>query len=235
MTLPEQCPYLPGESEQKLFLRLEDDENPVFLNDFLTRAGFRRSQGIMYKPACQDCNACVSARVVTSEFQPSRTQRKVLRRNIDLERRVQPAIATYVQYRLLRTYLDARHTDSGMADMSYAEYQAMVEDTPVNTSMVEYWRKDDAGEEQLIAACLLDNLADGPSMIYSFYAPGMENRSLGSFMVMMEVHHANLQKLPYVYLGYWISNCDKMNYKTRFQPVEGLIDERWQRITEFDD
>src|SRR5579863_1513820 len=220
------CPYLPGRVERKVFARLT---GPLAqpLSEALTHSGFRRSQSIAYRPACEGCNACVSVRIVADEFLPSRGQRRIVRRNTDLTRRQAPAEATREQFALLRTYLDSRHSGGGMSDMGLFDYVAMVEETPVNTHIVEYRQPDGT----LVACALTDVLRDGLSMVYSFFHPGQEPRSLGSYMILDHVRAAAALKLPYVYLGYWVRGSEKMDYKIRFSPLEALTQNGWEPLT----
>ncbi|MGH6888842.1 MAG: arginyltransferase [Rhizomicrobium sp.] len=224
------CPYLPGRTERKVFARLN---GPLAqpLNEALTHSGFRRSQMIAYRPACDGCSACVSVRVVTKAFAPSRNQKRIARRNNDLIRREVPAEATREQFALLRAYLDSRHAGGGMSDMGLFDYVAMVEETPVNTHIVEYREEPaDGRRAQLLACALTDVLRDGLSMVYSFFHPGADSRSLGTYMILDHVAAARRRKLPYVYLGYWIRGSTKMQYKSRFRPLEALTRDGWARL-----
>jgi len=219
------CPYLPGKVERKVFARLT---GPLAqpLSEALTHSGFRRSQSIAYRPACEGCNACVSVRIVADEFVSSRSQKRIIRRNQDLSRAAVPAEATREQFALLRTYLDSRHSGGGMSDMGLFDYVAMVEETPVNTHIVEYRRPDGT----LLAAALSDVLRDGLSMVYSFFHPGEEARSLGTYMILDHVEAAKARGLAYVYLGYWVRDSDKMDYKSRFAPLEALGPTGWEPL-----
>jgi len=224
------CPYLPGRTERKVFARLA---GPLAqpLSEALTHSGFRRSQTIAYRPACDGCSACVSVRVVVDGFQISRSQRRIARRNGDLVRREVAAEATREQFALLRTYLDSRHSGGGMSDMGLFDYVAMVEETPVDTHIVEYRRPDTNGMPGALLACALtDVLRDGLSMVYSFFHPGEDARSLGTYMILDHMRAAATRKLPYVYLGYWVEGSAKMDYKSRFRPLEALTKEGWERV-----
>jgi arginine-tRNA-protein transferase len=231
ITTPAPCPYVEGRFERKIFTRLRGAE-AAGVNDALTQLGFRRSQNIVYRPACDGCSACVSVRVVVDAFVPNRSLRRVWRRNADLVARPCPAEASREQFALLRRYLDARHADGGMAEMDALDYRMMVEDSPVETTIVEFRERPAVGQEggRLVAACLTDIMSDGLSMVYSFFAPDQEARSLGSFMVLWHAAHARARGLPYVYLGYWVADCQKMSYKTRFQPLERLTADGWVRF-----
>ncbi|MBV9569637.1 MAG: arginyltransferase [Alphaproteobacteria bacterium] len=224
------CPYLPGRVERKVFARLTGSLAQQ-LNEALTHSGFRRSQMIAYRPACDGCSACVSVRIVVDEFRPSRSHRRIWKRNLDLRRREVRAEATREQFALLRTYLDSRHAGGGMSDMGLFDYVAMVEETPVNTHIVEYRRPaNGAAHEVLLACALTDVLRDGLSMVYSFYHPGQTMRSFGTQMILDHIAEAKQRGLQYVYLGYWISGSEKMDYKSRFRPIEALRSEGWTRL-----
>ena len=219
------CPYLPGKTERKVFARLGGNLAQP-LSEALTHSGFRRSQSIAYRPACEGCIACVSVRVRAGAFAASRNQKRILRRGEDLARAEVAAEATREQFALLRTYLDSRHPGGGMSDMGLFDYVAMVEETPVDTHIVEY-RKEDG---TLVACALTDRLKDGLSMVYSFFHPGEEVRSLGTYMILDHVRAAQAQNLPYVYLGYWVRGSDKMDYKIRFSPLEALGQNGWEEL-----
>jgi len=224
------CPYLPGRVERKVFARLNGSYAQA-LNEALTHSGFRRSQMIAYRPACDGCSACVSVRIITREFAPSRNQKRLARRNADIVRSEAPSEATREQFALLRAYLDSRHSGGGMSDMGLFDYVAMVEETPVNTHIVEYREASrDGGEPRLLACALTDVLRDGLSMVYSFFHPGEDARSLGTYMILDHVAAARVRKLPFVYLGYWIRGSAKMHYKSRFQPLEALTPDGWSRL-----
>ncbi len=230
LTAPSPCPYLPERYERKVFAHLPLSEG-ASVNDSLTQVGFRRSQNIAYRPACEACAACVSARIPAGDYIFSRSERKILSRNDDLERRVVDAEATMEQFDLLRRYLITRHADGGMAEMTWPDYVAMVEDTAVRTHIIEYRERANgrtAGE--LVACALVDVMNDGLSLVYSFYDPNQRRRSLGSFVILDHVIQACLTNLPYVYLGYWVRGSEKMDYKVRFSPIELLKPEGWSLV-----
>jgi arginyl-tRNA--protein-N-Asp/Glu arginylyltransferase len=219
------CPYLPDRTERKVFARLGGNLAQP-LSEALTHSGFRRSQSIAYRPACDGCNACVSVRIKAGAFTPHRSHRRILKRGDDLSRAEVAAEATREQFALLRTYLDSRHPGGGMSDMGLFDYVAMVEETPVATHIVEYRKLDGT----LIACALTDRLKDGLSMVYSFFHPGEEARSLGTYMILDHVRAAQAQNLPYVYLGYWVRGSEKMDYKIRFSPLEALGPNGWEEL-----
>lgn len=225
LTAPSPCPYLPGRMERKVFTKLDLMDGPG-LNDTLTHAGFRRSQSILYRPACERCSACKSARIIAGEFSPSRNQKKIWNRNLDLLRVTKPAEATPEQFALLSRYLDTRHGDGDMAGMDFFDFAGMVEDGAQRTEVVEYRDRYDT----LVAAVLVDRLADGVSLVYSFFDPDLDRRSLGAFMILDHVSHAQSEALPFVYLGYWVHGSSKMDYKARYKPLEILEPSGWRRL-----
>jgi arginine-tRNA-protein transferase len=229
VTSPSPCPYLPGRTERKVFAELKG-RDAGDLNEALGRIGFRRSQNVVYRPSCEGCQACVSLRVVASRFRPSASQRALLRRHADLEVHACEPWATEEQWQLLRRYLSSRHPNGGMAGMDGHDYADMVEQSPVDTIVVEYREPSVGGRlGKLVGACLTDRQSDGLSMIYSFYdASEGARESLGSYIILDHITRAGRAGLPYVYLGYWIRDCDRMAYKTRFHPAELLIAGQWQ-------
>ena len=177
LTSPSACPYLPGKEERKVFTHIVGRRGRE-LNEILTQGGFRRSQTIAYRPACDTCRACVSVRVLVDEFEPSGNLRRVLKDNARPDRRRRCRTGpTSEQYSLFRRYLDTRHADGGMADMTVLDYSMMVEDSHVDTRVIEYRRRGidsgitGRGTGDLIAVCLTDEMSDGLSMVYSFYDP----------------------------------------------------------------
>ncbi|MEM7744331.1 MAG: arginyltransferase [Pseudomonadota bacterium] len=230
LTAPQPCAYLDGREERKVFTTLNGGMAGS-VNNTLSQKGFRRSQSVIYRPACVGCSACMSIRIPVAGFQPSRGQRRVLKRNATLRRRPCEAWATETQFALFRRYLSARHADGGMADMDAFDYASMVDETPVNSVVVEYIEEDPVtGERQLIAACLTDVLGDGLSMVYSFFEPGEEARSLGSYMILDHIDMAREMRLDHVYLGYWVSGSRKMDYKIAYKPFELCDGTSWHRF-----
>ena len=234
LTAPSPCPYLEGQFERKVFTHLVGNK-AAEMNDLLTQGGFRRSQNIAYRPACETCRACVSVRILAQEFTPSRNMRRVLQQNQDLVGTMHDAQPSTEQYSLFRSYLDARHRLGGMSDMTVLDYAMMVEDTHVETKIIEYRRRGPdsfitgKGEGELIAVALTDRVADGLSMVYSYFNPDMEERSLGTFMILDHIERTRAMGLPHVYLGYWVNGSRKMSYKMRFQPQEHLGPKGWDR------
>ena len=224
-TAPLPCPYVPGRVERKVVTEITGPDSDT-LHDRLSRAGFRRSHNIAYAPVCPNCNACVPIRIPVERFQPGRSLRKCARANADVEGFEVPAHATTEQYALFQRYQATRHVEGDMAGMTFYDYRAMIEDTPIDTFVVEFREPDD----RLVGACLTDRLGDGLSAVYSFFDPEFERRSLGSYAVLWLIERARLLDLPYIYLGYWVADSRKMAYKSRFRPSEVLSGGVWREL-----
>ena len=231
VTAPQPCPYLEGRMERKLFTALQGDQAQR-LNDTLSKQGFRRSQNVLYRPSCAECSACMSARIRVADFKPSRTQRKILRDAAHLKRNATSPWASEDQFSLFRRYLDLRHADGGMADMDVFEFAAMIEETPVKSRVIEYFRPGaHPGDDRILTAVsLTDVFDDGLSMVYSFYDPDLIALSLGTFTILDHIAIAREAGLPYVYLGYWVPGSRKMGYKAGFNALEIYKGGRWQDI-----
>jgi arginine-tRNA-protein transferase len=222
---PSFCPYLPAQLESKLLTEISGP-SAQSAYETLTLAGFRRSHRFAYRPACAHCNACVPVRVVVNAFAPGKSLRRIRRANDDLTVSMRPARATPEQFALFCRYVRSRHGDGEMAGMTEQEYRSMVESSDIDTRLAEFRRSDGT----LVAVCLLDWLADGPSAVYSFFEPAETRRSLGTYMILWLIEAARQQAAAHVYLGYWIAQSRKMAYKTRFQPLEGFGLQGWQRL-----
>jgi len=234
LTSPQPCPYLPGQQERKVFANLAV-EGAVNLNDSLTKSGFRRSQTIAYRPACAACGAFRSVRIDVAKFNWSRRWRRVMNRNEMLEREPRHPRATREQFRLLKRYLNNRHPGGGMNEMELRDYAGMVDASPVRTVVFEYRNRagsDPEQEDALQASALTDVLRDGLSMVYSFFRPELDKRSVGAFMVLDHIRLAAELELPYVYLGYWVKGSEKMGYKADFMPLEVFDTDAWRELRE---
>jgi leucyl-tRNA---protein transferase len=231
ITAPTPCPYLPGKFERKVFTHLIGADSRG-LNTMLSQGGFRRSQNIAYRPACDHCQACTSVRVPVADFVLTKSFKRVLRKNADLVTQVVKARATSEHYSLFRGYIDTRHSEGGMADMSVLDFAAMVDDTVADSRIVEYrFDETSANAGELVSAVLMDVLGDGISMIYSFYEPSYEDRSLGTLMILDAIARAQSMGLPYLYLGYYVRGSKKMEYKARFAPQQRLTVDGWKLVS----
>ncbi len=226
LTVPSPCPYLPDRMERKLFTQLDPLDGP-HLNNYLTHAGFRRSQNVIYRPACETCRECRSLRVDVQKFQAGKSFKRTLKKNADLLIEIKYAAATDEQFDLLKRYLNDRHIGGGMTNMDFSRYEMMVEECASETEITEFRTP----EGKLIAVTLVDHLTDGMSLVYSFFDPDFAHRSLGNFMVLMHLQMCQDQNMPYLYLGYWVPDSQKMSYKARFQPCETLTHVGWKLLS----
>lgn len=224
-TAPLPCPYIPGRTERKIVTELTGADAEQ-LHDRLSRAGFRRSHNIAYAPVCIGCNSCIPIRIRVEGFTVGRTLRRVQKANADLEAFEAPPRATPEQFALFQRYQQARHGGGDMATMGFYDYRAMVEDTPIETTVVEFREPDG----RLIGACLTDRLGDGLSAVYSWFDPALGRRSLGSWAILWLVRRAAELGLPYVYLGYWVPESRKMAYKAQFRNSEILTGGAWRPL-----
>jgi arginine-tRNA-protein transferase len=224
-TAPLPCPYIKGRVERRVVTELVGRDANA-LHDQLSMAGFRRSHGICYVPACPSCDACVAVRVVVDEFKPGKSFKRIITRNSDLTAEIVEPVATHEQYALFSDYQRARHQGGDMSKMDFLDYQALIEDTPVNTFVVEFRRPSGT----LAGACLVDRLGDGLSAVYSFFDESNQERSLGTYMILWLIGEAYGQELPYMYLGFWIDGCSNMSYKSRFKPLERITPDGWERM-----
>jgi arginyl-tRNA--protein-N-Asp/Glu arginylyltransferase len=224
-TAPLPCPYIAGRTERKVVTELTG-VSAESLHDRLSRGGFRRSHNIAYAPVCPGCRSCIPIRIAVARFTPNRTQKRILQANACLSVTEMPPRATSEQFQLFQRYQQARHGAGDMATMSFYDYRAMVEDTPIESWVAEF--RDAAGE--LIGACLTDRLGDGLSAVYSFFAPELARQSLGTYAILSLTRRACEMDLPYVYLGYWVPESPKMAYKSQFRSSEVLVNGRWQPL-----
>lgn len=228
-TAPLPCPYVAGRTERKVVTEITGPEAEA-LHDRLSRAGFRRSHNIAYAPVCPNCQSCLPIRIPVARFEMDKGQRRVARANAMVEGFEAPCHATAEQFQLFQRYQLARHSGGDMASMSFYDYRAMVEDTPIETFIVEFRDPDD----RLVGACLTDRLGDGLSAVYAFYDPDLRGRSIGTYTILWLVERTRQHGQPYVYLGYWVPESPKMTYKARFKPSEILVGGTWRLLTAAD-
>lgn len=220
-TQPHSCSYLPDEQATTLFL---DPSQPMDVHVYadLSEMGFRRSGDHLYRPHCQRCNACVPARIPATGFLPNRQQKRILKRNADIEVFCTTPRYTEEYFNLYERYIDQRHADGDMYPPSRDQFSTfLVRDLPFSR-FCEFRL-----EGRLLAIAVTDLLPNGLSAVYTFYDPEEERRSLGRFAILWQIAEAVRLELDAVYLGYWIKNCQKMNYKTQYRPIELLINQRW--------
>lgn len=219
------CSYLPTEQATTLFL---DPSQPMDAQVYaeLSEVGFRRSGDHLYRPHCQNCSACVPARLPAADFTPNRQQRRIRSRNADLQ--VQAARPTFSEeyYDLYARYIEQRHADGDMYPPNREQFSTfLVRDLPF--SRFYEFRLNG----RLIAVAVTDVLPNGLSAVYTFYDPDEEHRSLGRYAILWQIAETARLGLHALYLGYWIKNCRKMNYKTQYRPIELFVNQRWVILT----
>lgn len=233
---PMPCPYLDGRVERKLFTRLPAQPDQARrLNADLSKAGFRRSHDIVYRPVCPGCTACVPVRIPVDRFRPNRSMRRNWIENQDLVLNESPPRAGVEDFALFHRYQAARHAESDMARMSESDYAAMIEEGSASAQMVTLREPDTSSRAgRLLAAVLIDRLDDGFSAVYSYYdlAETSARRGLGIFTILALIELARHHRLAYLYLGYWIGESEKMAYKSRFRPLEQLTSNGWTELDE---
>ncbi|MDX1754806.1 MAG: arginyltransferase [Marinobacter sp.] len=223
-TPPHDCSYLPDREATTMFVDPRADINKRLYSQ-LTTLGFRRSGSHYYRPHCESCNACVPVRLNAHQFRLDRGQRRVLKRNADLHCELVPAAFTEEYYQLYRTYIEQRHSDGDMYPPSREQFTSFLVEGATDTGFLEMRL---AG--RLVGLAVVDALEDGLSAIYTVFDPGEEQRSLGTFAILWQIEEVRRRRANYLYLGYWIKACRKMNYKTRFRPIEALIEGHWQAL-----
>ena len=223
LTPPHTCSYLPEEQAQTIFLDPRERVGPE-LYTALTAKGFRRSGAHLYRPQCEQCRACIPTRIPVAEFKPRRAQRRADKRNADLRYELGHAEYRPEVYRLYERYIAVRHRDGDMYPASPDQFKSFLLCPWSSTYYLSAYDGD-----TLLAVAVLDRLEDGLSAIYTFFEPDCPERSLGTQMVLEEIRMAQALDLPYLYLGYWIEQAEKMRYKAEFRPVELLVNNYWQR------
>ena len=221
LSMKSACPYIMGKIEQRIAV---DINYKPALHDSLARAGFRRVENWIYKPACPNCEACVPWRVNVRKFQPSRNMARIIVANRDLVRRIIEPNPTSEHYRIFKSYVKHRHEDGQMARMNRLEFSNMTSNSPIETSLIDYQDQN----QKLVGSVLTDLQQDGLSAVYSFFDPYETNRSMGTYMIIDLINYAKELNLPWLYLGYYVAQTQKMRYKSRFQPAEIYYQGSWK-------
>ncbi|GAA5183763.1 arginyltransferase [Niveibacterium umoris] len=224
-TAPYACSYLPDRiARSQVATPGHMIDTPLYSD--LLRNGFRRSGVFTYRPHCDTCRACVPVRVPVERFEPSRSQRRAIARNTALVAAEHPLVFNEEHYALYQRYQASRHAGGGMDQDSREQYSHFLLQSHIDTRLIEF-RENGV----LRMASIVDCLTDGLSSVYTFYDPDLEPASLGTYAILWQIDACRRAGLPYLYLGYWIRESRKMNYKARFRPLEGRVDGLWRELT----
>jgi len=221
ITPPHPCSYLEGREATTLFLDPRETVTDALYSN-LTDMGFRRSGGHLYRPHCDACSACVPVRIPVNEFATRRRHRRILNRNSDIKITVEPAVYLPKYFELYERYISERHQDGDMYPANADQFRSF---------LLSSWAKTEflcgyIGRE-LVFVGALDKQRDGYSAIYTFFEPDLAHRSLGVYSVLQQIALCQRLDMKYLYLGYWIKECQKMSYKTDYRPLELLVNKRW--------
>jgi len=223
-TSPYPCSYLPdreARSQVATPTHLIDAE----VYSALVRRGFRRSGAFTYRPHCDNCRACIPVRLPVAELQYSRAQRRAIKNHAGLTIRQRPLAFFAEHYALYARYQNARHAGGGMDEDGHEQYAHFLLQSNVDTRLIEFSEGD-----TVRMVSIIDILEDGLSSVYTFYDPDVPGASFGTYNILWQARQCGALDLPYLYLGYWIADSRKMAYKSRFSPIEGLIDGHWQTL-----
>lgn len=219
------CSYIPGLIARNAVVDPEYDMTPE-VYDYLIQNGFRRSGEQVYRPYCHTCNACVTTRIPVEEFKLSRSQKRIWRQNKDISVKVNKRGFRKEYLPIYQRYLESRHESKdyeGVEKFLLAQW--------CNVHFYEFYTSDELEIEHLIGVAVTDEVRSGLSAVYTFFEPEEGGRrSLGVFAILWQIRYAKLQALSYVYPGFWIKECRKMNYKSNFQPIEGLQEGKWKAL-----
>lgn len=217
------CPYLPNMQAKTVFLSPEIQPNPTIYS-LLIDQGFRRSGDHIYRPNCDDCQACIPVRVSCNSFTPSKQQKRCFKKGQRFSCSSQPAKFSQQHYQLFERYISERHHDGDMYPTSEKQFKEFVLCDWLNTQFLNFYEPTTG---QLIACCVYDQLATGLSAIYTFFDPDFSKFSPGRLAVLTLIERCKSKKLSYVYLGFWIKDCQKMSYKGEYRPIECFNNDRW--------
>lgn len=225
ITPPSPCNYLDNREASSLFA------DPLFpknraLYTALVANGFRRSGEHLYKPYCSKCSECIPVRIPVNDFSFNRNQKRTWKKNQDLTVNQHIAEFQAEHFELYKKYLSSRHKDGGMDNPTKENYKDFLWASWSETRLIEFRLN-----AKLIAVAVVDQLKEAFSAVYTFFDPDYSERSLGRFAILYLIETAKQLDFPWLYLGYWIASCDKMKYKTEYQPIECFIDEEWKKFS----
>lgn len=223
-TVVDDCPYLEGKQSASIIVDPDHEIDPSLFAT-LSRSGFRRSGDMLYAPKCPSCSACISVRVPTARFKPSRSQKRVWKNNSDIVVSIEDVTYKQEHFELYLKYQQQRHPDSSMCDEDPAKYISFIESNFSKSKFVCFYL-----DARLIGISVVDQFTGGLSAVYTFFDPAMANRSIGTYAILYLVKLAQVKEIPFVYLGYWIEHSEKMSYKTKFKPLQGYIERKWVEL-----
>tara|TARA_B100001093_G_scaffold468452_1_gene488460 strand:+ start:832 stop:1551 length:720 start_codon:yes stop_codon:yes gene_type:complete len=218
----ENCSYVDNKKERKIFT-IMDNPNNADEYESLIKFGFRRSHNILYNQVCDSCNLCKSIRINCVNFNPSKSQKRVIKKNYGIYEKKLKAKPSLKQFELFKKYLKFKHDKSEMNEMNYYDYKKMMEAPGIETKIYEYYY-----EKKLVACVISDFLDDSISMVYSFYSEEILKNSIGKYMILDHLELAKNLNKNYVYLGYWVEGCNKMDYKSKFNSSQVLMNSKWE-------
>ncbi len=224
-THPHQCSYLEDKQATTLFIDPAADVSTETYSQ-LADIGFRRSGEHIYRPHCEGCNACIPVRIPVNEFSPTRKFRKIWNRNQDLIVEEVADIKGNEYYRLYEQYIGQRHSDGDMFPPNREQYENFL---TIDFASTRFFRLSLG--DNLAAVAVADEMCSGLSAMYTFFDPLLSKRSLGSFAILWQIEQSKALNLPYLYLGYWIKDCRKMNYKIDYRPLQLFINDKWLTLT----
>jgi len=223
-TVVDECPYIDGQKSASILVDPDEEIKPGLFST-LSQSGFRRSGEMLYTPKCPSCSACISVRIPCDTFTPSRGQKRVWRKNTDLSVSIEEVDFNQEHFDLYMKYQRHRHPDSTMCDDDPKKYQSFIE-SEYSASKLVCLRL----EGRLIGISVIDQFHGGLSAVYTFFDPQYSNRSIGTYAILYLIKLARSHYIPYVYLGYWVNNSPKMNYKRNFKPLEGYQNRVWSTL-----
>ena len=217
------CNYLP-EQEERLLIAVDDNLHNRDHYGWLMQQGFRRSGNDIYRPHCIACQACKSLRVLAKEFSPSKSQKRILKRNQHFTIALSQVVkASY--YPLYEQYINTVHQDGSMFPATEEQFKSFTQNNVTEQCYIEIWHND-----ILISVAVTDDIPDALSAVYTFYDPSYKTYGLGVYSILKQIEIAAQQNRQFLYLGYQIEECSKMNYKNRYSPHQILVENQWQTV-----
>lgn len=221
ISTPHPCSYLEDQYAQSAFVEPSFGVNSAIYSQLIVH-GFRRSGDDVYRPYCAQCSQCIPVRLPVAQFEPNRSQKRCLQKNRQTTVIIKPAAFEQSHYDLYLRYQNHRHAEGNMVNTSPDEYMSFLGSSWCNSQFIEFFCAN-----ELAAVAIVDRLDNALSAVYTFFEPKFSDYSPGVYAVLWQIHYAQKQDLEWLYLGFWIADCQKMNYKNQYHPIQGLIDQQW--------